>query len=573
MHKRFIVILFLFVATLSFGDVGFNKDSDIYVISIGINNYSGNLYPLRFCVNDANNLVHKLIADNPKRTRQDIQDYINKYGRGSGEGYPINKVIPYLLTDEQATLENIRNAFKEVISKATYGDYFIFLFSGFSMESESNETYLVPYSDNYQLQFTQSYEHGNRLTQYNPRNLFSLIEMAKLMEQIACKNQLVISDAGSGKAFGQNLISELFESNPLIAKGTERNRIILTTKEYGMESETIQSGYLMKYIMNSGNILDAFKDFIAYEYKLIQQEVAISFGQRKYIASYLESDFRNILLKNYSKTSSARGSVSKKVKDESPKGNNEHNKSQETYAFVVATDSYNKNQTSWNDLKNPIHDAEVFSNVLEEKYGVQVKKVYNKTKNEILKEFLEFKQQIDENDKLLFFVAGHGYYSEDFYDGYLVMEDSHSLEEDPTLDTYFSMAKLNRLLDGVPCKQVFSIFDVCYGASFELNNADLPIENYANAKFDNGVDAFIQERDKNISRIVLASGQYEVPDYWKDSQDHSPFADKLIKALKSESNFISPGKIFSYVQGNATTPILKQFGKHEPRGDFLLKVN
>ena len=89
---------------------------------------------------------------------------------------------------------------------------------------------------------------------------------------------------------------------------------------------------------------------------------------------------------------------------------------------------------------------------------------------------------------------------------------------------------------------------------------------------DKGLNAFIREKDKNISRIVLASGQYEVFDYWKDSQKHSPFASKLIKALQEENEFISPGKIFSYVQGNATTPILKQFGKHETRGDFLLEV-
>ena len=82
----------------------------------------------------------------------------------------------------------------------------------------------------------------------------------------------------------------------------------------------------------------------------------------------------------------------------------------------------------------------------------------------------------------------------------------------------------------------------------------------------------IEKKDKNISRIVLASGQYEVFDYWNPNDNHSPFANKLINALNSENDFISPGRIFSYVQGNATTPILKKFGKHEPRGDFLLKV-
>jgi len=209
---------------------------------------------------------------------------------------------------------------------------------------------------------------------------------------------------------------------------------------------------------------------------------------------------------------------------------------------------------------------------LKNKYNVNVKKVYNKTKNETLQEFISFKKLIDENDKLIIFVAGHGYYSEDFSDGYLVFKDSNGLDDDLTLDSYLSMATLNRLLDGVSCKQVFTILDVCYGASFELNNADLPIENYSNTEIDNKLDDFISEVDKSYARIMLASGQFEVFDYWKDNQEHSPFASKLLKAFNNEKVFISPGKIFSYVRGNTTTPILKKFGKHEVTGDFLLKV-
>lgn len=54
--------------------------------------------------------------------------------------------------------------------------------------------------------------------------------------------------------------------------------------------------------------------------------------------------------------------------------------------------------------------------------------------------------------------------------------------------------------------------------------------------------------------------------------NHSPFADKLIKSLNSETDFINPSKIYSALEGNITQPFLKQFGKHDERGDFLLKV-
>lgn len=61
---------------------------------------------------------------------------------------------------------------------------------------------------------------------------------------------------------------------------------------------------------------------------------------------------------------------------------------------------------------------------------------------------------------------------------------------------------------------------------------------------------------------MLASGEQEVLDFWRPNEKHSPFANKLINALENEKEFISPGKIYSYVRGNSTKPILKKFGKH-----------
>ncbi len=100
---------------------------------------------------------------------------------------------------------------------------------------------------------------------------------------------------------------------------------------------------------------------------------------------------------------------------------------------------------------------------------------------------------------------------------------------------------------------------------------EIPIENYSKTEFNNGIDNFIQEIDENTSRILLASGTHEVTDFWNNSLDHYPFASKLIKALEDEKEFISPGKIYSYVRGNATKLILKKFRKYETTDDFLSK--
>lgn len=569
-----ILCFFLISIATVFAGVGIGirevTPGDIHVIAIGVNKYPGQDLPaLRFCVPDAEYIVQKLLHDNPRIKNQDLKD-----GNGNSiNHYNVENIYKHLLTDENATIENIRDAFKEVIANSSTNDYFVFMFSGYSTETVDNETFIIPYLESLNNNYTM--DSGLKLKGSNHSNLLSLVEIAKLMEQIPSQNQLIISEAGNGNSFAQNLISELFESNPLIAAGTERNRIIITTRRMGREGgscadgSSLSTGYLMKYILSNGNLLDAFSNLEEYEFWLTRSEMMCPSTAEKYIATYNEANYRNILLKNFRK-SGKRGS--KSIIEKKPEVKEIDNISN-TYAFILATENYNKEQTDWSDLKNPINDADAIANVLESKYQAKVKKVYNKTKNEVIADLLQFNEQIDENDKLIFFVAGHGYYSKPFSDGFLVMQDSYSLSSDLSLESYLSMATLNRLLDGVASKNVFSIFDVCYGASFELNNANLSIENYSNTKMDQGLDNFISEKDKNTSRIVLASGQYEVFDYWKDSQKHSPFADKLIKALEEETEFISPGKIFSYVQGNATTPILKQFGKHEPRGDFLLKVN
>ncbi|MBT8260716.1 MAG: caspase family protein, partial [Bacteroidia bacterium] len=372
-----------------------------------------------------------------------------------------------------------------------------------------------------------------------------------------------------GKVFAENLQAALFESDVEIAANSERNRVILTTVDIGYDSSKCDKSHapLTKYILDSGNMLDVFENYYDYEYRLNKQEVKCSIRDTRYYFISREVDYKKILARHLSNSSGTRGSQSRKVKPkEKEKGQSK------TYALIIATNVYNDDQTSWNDLKNPLNDANSIATILEQKYNAKIHKIYNEPKREIISGILKLKRQMDDNDKLLLFIAGHGHFSEDYSQGFLVSTDSQTLEDDPTLESYFSMAKLNSILDGFPSKQVFTVLDVCYGASFELNNADLPIENYSNTEIDNNLDDFISDVDKSYARIMLASGQYEVFDYWKDSQKHSPFASKLIKAFNNEKEFISPGKIFSYVRGNTTTPILKKFGKHEVTGDFLLKV-
>lgn len=544
-----ITILSIVVTSARNGPKTYLK-ADVYVISIGINDYGS--FKLDTPLNDAKSILQKIEKDNKNSdTNRNLLHNKMKVEKG----IKINNTYTYGLYNENATAENVRNAFHEIIKKSRPHDYFVLFYAGFSLSLEKIEAAFILYQDkeiNYENMEANEY--------------ISLAELASLLNQISSNNQLIISESCYGNKYAQKLMSNLFENNPLVASNQKRNRIIITVADISYDKSPCDKNHapLASYILKNNNILKAFYNLKSYEYNLHKSHIDCDWKKEVYFIIRREKDFSNLIINNYNKTQ-MRGANASEIKTKN------NDAKSENFAFLVATNEYNVD-SNWNQLKNPINDAEEVSKLLESKYDIQVTKVYNKTKGEVLKSLIEFKKNINKGDKVIFFIAGHGYYSKNLSDGFLVFKNSKSLNDDPYLQTYFSMAKINRLMDGFNSKQIFSIFDVCYGSSFEIYNQDLAIENYNNTEFDNGIEDFIENTDESTARIMLASGEGEVPDFWNNSLDHSPFASKLIKSLEEEDKFISPGRIYSYVRGNTTTPILKKFGKHEVTGDFLLKA-
>lgn len=551
--KYFYVLLF-FSSNFIFAITPKNKVSGhakptIHVISIGINEYSNT--KSRYAVSDSKAIVEKI-----KKDTITVDD---------GRSDPFN-ILPsdfnyniHILNDKEATLSGVKDALKDVISKANSQDYFIFYFGGTSFTIK-NSAFLGLYGISTDIENIK-------------KEGLSFRELSQFSEQIQCKNQLIIAEAGYGEEFAENLIIQLFESNSLISANSDRNRIIVTTKGLGYKSATLKSGGstmggpLVYYVLNSGvKLLEIFYDIDNFDFKICKAEIKLNLtnSERRYSAIYSENEYKRILLNK----PNSRGSVglNTKTEDKKPKEN-----IPKTYALLIATNNYN-DSNEWKTLNNPINDSESIAKILESKYNVIVNNLYNETQNNILEEIIKIKKLMNENDKFIFFIAGHGYFSTNLSDGFLVMKDSNALNQDIGLKSYLSMATLKMLLDNMPSKNVFVVFDVCFGASFDLLSKDLALSELKNIEKDISLDEFINRKNAEYSRIFLASGRYEVPDFWNNSLRHSPFADKLIKTLESQKDFVSPSILFSAMEGNATTPFLKQFGKHAERGDFLLKV-
>jgi len=530
-------------------------NGNLYVICIGVDNYRGqndyyiggdqiNFNPLPNlggCVSDANMLNSKIIADFKKASQNDSS----------------LKLFTYVLTGTHATKDSIKKVFDLIASQAKPTDDFILFYAGITRENRDNETFLIP--------------HLNNITDslFENPDLIPLSTLSRWMNSIQAKNQLVISEAGNGETFSFNLIDNLFEGNILLASQNLRNRMIITTREYGLDNNNCfnkfgKGGPLAYCINNTPNILDAFNNIHRYEFELHKLELNCKFfSAYPYISLFIEKDYSGFLAK---KTIKTRGPGYVNTKTETPKPS----KSSNNYALVIGTNKY-KGKPTWEDLQNPRNDAKAMSEVLSNKFGFKVKTLYDKPQDTIINLLINYRQTLSENDNFILFVAGHGHYDTGFTDGFIVFPESLSLKADPTRKTYLAMASLNRLLDNLPSKRIFVIFDICFGAYFDIKAPDLSLSDYHEFKAYE-IDTLVNRKNKYTSRIFMASGKGSVPDYWSTNYNHSPFADRLLRSLSKEMDFTCPGRLFNVAENNVTEPVLKEFGKHSARGDMILKV-
>jgi len=522
-----------------------------HIISIGINGFldGDSIYQFKNAESDAQKFTSLIENDSLL-----LYKYVDTIKNERLQDIP--KLSIHKLIGSIATKSNLKDALLEIKKVSKPDDYFIFFYAGYAFTDYENEkeSFITIYEkeiDSDSLELSQ----------------FKLRELSEFMNGIQSKKQLFISEAGSdGQRFSNDLVSYFIESDPYIAAATERNRIIISNVSLAYDGSNCDSGTgpLLHMISKSKNLLDIFYNTHQYEFRLSKLEIECTVANTKYFTITRENRIREVLQKSISnlQTRGIEGLNFDTVSD---------NDNPKNIALIIATNEYKASKT-WKNLRNPINDAEIIGKILEEKYNTQIVTLYNPTIDSVKKKLLEIKNSVDERSRVLLFFAGHGYFSSIYSDGYLVFKDSKEITDETYLENYLAMSTLERMINSFSSKHVFVIFDVCFGSSFEPNSRDIEMNNYENLLLDITIDEFIERKSKEISRLYLASGKYEVPDYWKDSKDHSPFADKLITILNEEQEFISPGKIYSRIEGNITEPILKQFGEHSLRSDFILKV-
>ena len=500
-------------------------------------------------LNDAKHLAQKLRFDYLRKSYT-----LGAETNSSMDSALDGKVFTYELWNEQATLKNIKSSFKKVINLAEPDDIFIFSFSGIGFAVDESETILIPFIPK-----------GNT-TQDFKNSILTVSQLCAWVKQIPCKQQLIVSDACHAAQLALPVMNNLFDTKRIVNE--QRNLAILSAQGVAYERRLGPDrkvfGELSYSLLQAKNIL---KSMQRNNYDGLFAEIKSAEEKKKNATKaklYTEQDFRQ-----YQKVIGDENGMRGAIAEETIQKVNTTEESK-TYALVVSSNQYKKGN-GWKNLKNPSNDANAIAKLLKTRYGAEVIRINNpKDKIFMLDMIDSVKRLADKNDKLLVFFAGHGGYHKDDMTGYIVLKESQSLKEDKHLQSYLTFSDIRNKIGLSKARNVMVILDVCFGGNFDTETQTVSMSTYRDSELS--IPKLVERANKERSRIFLAAGEYEVPDYWKKGEKHSPFAEKLIKALTEEKDFTCPGRMYEFLKGNITKPILKPFYGHKADGDFLVEV-
>ncbi|MFZ6012133.1 MAG: caspase family protein [Bacteroidota bacterium] len=231
------------------------------------------------------------------------------------------------------------------------------------------------------------------------------------------------------------------------------------------------------------------------------------------------------------------------------------------YALMFAVDKYE----NWDDLVNPVNDAQTLKKELSEKYGFAVDLVENPDQEDVWGKIVDYTQKkYKPQDQLFIFFAGHGYFDETLNEGYAVARNS--LKNDKGKSSYVSYERLRSLVNNIPCEHIFLVMDVCFGGTFDPTVArSRGGENTVTDK-----QYLARKLTYKTRRFLTSGGKEYVPD--GRPGHHSPFAAKLILALKEgggTDRILTLDEIKAYVEKLTPEPRFGGFGDNNASSDFL----
>ncbi len=220
------------------------------------------------------------------------------------------------------------------------------------------------------------------------------------------------------------------------------------------------------------------------------------------------------------------------------------------YGLIIGINKYDDPKIP--DLDNPIKDAKSMYDVLTTEYTFEeenIELLTNATLEDIMTSFESLSGKITEDDNLLVFYAGHGWWDQNANTGFWLPADS---KQDSKLK-WFRNSTLVDYLKELNSKHTLLIADACFsGAIFKTRSA-----------FPEASKA-VEMLYELPSRKAMTSGTLtEVP-------DNSAFIKYLVERLKkSKEKYLCSEQLFSNISHAVinNSDVVPQFGEIQNVGD------
>ncbi len=203
------------------------------------------------------------------------------------------------------------------------------------------------------------------------------------------------------------------------------------------------------------------------------------------------------------------------------------------HALVIGINKYaSYGADGWDSLRSARRDAEEVARILNEKYGFSVTRLLDEqaTRANIMAA-LDNIATGNENDAIMIYYAGHGYYKEDVDQGYWIPADARRKTSDgrPAKEDWVWNSTITEILNSTSAKHVLLVADSCFSGSLFRGATDDDILKHHNQWYRRAIS--------KDSRYLITSGDLE-PVLDGGGGGHSVFAKQLLTFLQDHEDGI-----------------------------------
>ncbi len=205
------------------------------------------------------------------------------------------------------------------------------------------------------------------------------------------------------------------------------------------------------------------------------------------------------------------------------------------HALVIGNNNYDNHET----LKTASADAQGVADVLRSRYGFNVSLLQNASQVEMVQEFARLTEELDKNDNLLIYYAGHGVITPDGNGHWLGVDSSANADE-----SWIGNNQVSDFISEMNAKHVLVVADSCYSGT--LSGAairPIPLE------VDDQDLLFIS---RVRARTVLTSGGLQ-PVLDDGGDGNSIFGGAFIRAISGNADVMEGYRLFETVEREVET--------------------